>query len=396
MGVAGRLGYENLMSSSLENTSASLERADPESVLRDYQLLMQTAMLDQLTTALPCVLLILNAERQVVYKNQQTPDPMDFDALGEILGKRLGEILTCIHDAHSSKGCGATKYCHACGFIKAMNQSKAHGATVVHECSIMTVGGGSYEFRVWATPYRCGEKDFTIFTLLDISNEKRRDALERNFFHDVNNLLNMVVGYSHLAEDETDLKSVGEYIKVIQRAGSELVEEVAAHQSFLLAERGDLFVKMASVDSRAVFVDVMNVLSAKDRQKGWTIVLDERSDHCVITTDQVLLRRVLGLMVKNALEVTTDVKEIHLACQRSEDSLVFSVHTAGHMPRSVILQLSQHSSTDKEKVCDIRTYSMKLFGEKYLKGNIEVSAAPGKGTTLFFSLPLKRQEASHP
>jgi len=351
-------------------------------------MLMQTALLDQLTTAFPCVLLILNTAHQVVYKNQQASDLLDVNALGEILGKGLGEVFNCIHASQSPEGCGTIKYCRACGVMKAMSQSQAHGATVVHECKITTVSGGSYEFRVWATPYRCGEKDFTIFTLLDISNEKRRNVLERNFFHDVNNLLNVVVGYCHLVEDETNLKSIGEYVKIIQRAGAELVEEVASHQSFLLAESGDLSVTISSFDSRSVFEDIMNMLSSKDRHKGWKILVDERSDHCEITTDQVLLRRVLGLMIRNSFEATAGVKEIHLACQRSEDSLVFRVHTAGYMPQSAILQMSQRSFSAKRSGGDFRTYSMKLFGEKYLKGKIGVSTTPEEGTTFFFSLPL--------
>jgi len=377
------------MNRSLENKTASPERADSESILRDNQMLVQTALLDHLTTAVPCVLLILNTARQIVYKNRQAIDLMGSDAGGEILGKRLGEMLNCIHASQSSKGCGTTKCCRVCGVTKATNQSHAHGATVVHECRITTVVGGSYEFRVWATPYRCGEKEFMILTLLDISHEKRRNDLERIFFHDVNNLLNVVVGYTHLIEDEADLKSIGEDIKIIQRAGTELVNEVSSQQSFLLAERGALSVNISNFDSLSVFEDVMSMLSMKDRQKGWKIVVDKRSDRCEMTTDQVLLRRVLGMMVKNTLEVTAEVKEIHLACQRSQDSVVYSAHSAGYVQQSANLQMSQSPVSVKEKERDIRTYTMKLFGEKYLKGNIWGSATPEKGTTYCFSLPLK-------
>jgi len=379
------------MSSSLENKAASAERADHKSILRDHQMLMQTARLDHLTTAVPCVLLILNVERQIVYKNQQAVVFLASDAGGEILGKRLGELLNCIHASQSSKGCGTTQYCHACGVMKATSQSHAHGATVVHECIVTTVGSDSYEFRVWTTPYRCGEKDFTILSLLDISNEKRRDVLERNFFHDVNNLLNMLVGYSRLVEDETDFKSVGEYFKVIQQAGNELVDEVASHQSFLLAERGELSVNISSFDSRSVFEDVVSMLSEKERQKGWKIVVDNRFDHCEVTTDQVLLRRVLEMMVQNALEAPAEVKDIHLACQRSQESLVFSVHTAGVLPQSANVKMSQCSLSAKENERGIRTYTIKLFGEKYLKGKTWVSTMPNEGTTFCFSLPLKKK-----
>ena len=231
-----------------------------------------------------------------------------------------------------------------------------------------------------------------ILTLLDISHEKRRNALDRIFFHDVNNLLNVVVGYTHLIEDDADLKSIVEDIKIIQRAGTELVNEVASHQSFLLAERGELSVNISSFDSLSIFEDVMGMLSMKDRQRGWKIVVDKRSDRCEMTTDQVLLRRVLGMMVKNTLEVTAEIKEIHLACQRNQDSVVYSAHSAGYVQQSANLQMSQTPVSVKEKERDIRTYTMKLCGEKYLKGSIWGSATPEKGTTYCFSLPLKLEK----
>lgn len=376
------------MSSSLETQFAPPERADAESISRDAQLLMESALLEHLTTAIPCVLLILNPERQIVYKNQRTIDLLGTSAIEEILGKRPGEMLHCIHACESLGGCGATESCRECGAVNATLQSQAEGTTVVNECRISTVSGDSYEFRVWASPYRNGKKDFTLFTLLDISNEKRRHALERTFFHDINNILSVVVGYSQLLEGTTDEAIAAEHIKTIMMAGNELVEEIASHRRLLQAENGDLAVTISTIESLSLLSDVMNVFSVNEDLKDRKIILEESSEGVEIATDRVLLRRVLENMVKNALEATPDSMEVRLACERNQSSMVFSVHNPSYMPPSVQLQIFQRSFSTKGKGRGIGTYSMKLFGEKYLKGKVWFSSTEDKGTTFYFSLPL--------
>ncbi|MEI7946139.1 MAG: ATP-binding protein [bacterium] len=377
------------MSSSLETQFAPPERADAESISRDAQLLMESALLEHLTTAVPCVLLILNPERQIVYKNQRTIDLLGTSAIEEMLGKRPGEMLHCVHACESQAGCGTTEFCRECGAVNTVLQSQAEGATVVSECRISTVSGGAYEFRVWASPYRYGKKDFTLFTLLDISNEKRRNVLERTFFHDVINILNVVVGCSQLLEDTKDVENVAEYIKTIQIAANELVEEISSHRRLLQAENGELSVTISKVVSLSLLREVKKVFSADENLKNREIVVDAGSDGAEIATDRVLLRRVLTNMVKNALEATAVGKEVRLACERSQSSIVFSVHNPGHMPRSVQLQVFHRSFSTKGKGRGIGTYSMKLFGEKYLKGKVWFSSTEDKGTTFYLSLPLE-------
>jgi signal transduction histidine kinase len=101
------------------------------------------------------------------------------------------------------------------------------------------------------------------------------------------------------------------------------------------------------------------------------------------------LRRVLENMVKNALEATSGGMEVRLACERSQSSLVFSVHNPSYMPRSVQLQMFHRSFSTKGKGRGIGTYSMKLFGERYLKGKVWFSSTEDKGTTFYFSLPIE-------
>jgi len=298
-------------------------------------------------------------------------------------------MLNCVHASESLAGCGTTECCRECGAVNATLQSQTEGSTVVKECRISTVSGLSYEFRVWASPYWYANRNFTLFTLLDISDEKRRNVLERTFFHDINNILSVVVGYSQLLEHTKDVESASECIKTIQVAGNELVEEIASHRRLLQAENGELSVTLSTIEPLVLLREVMNVFSANESLRDRKIVVDERFDRVEIETDQVLLRRVLENMVKNALEATSSEKEVRLACERSPSSIVFSVHNPDPMPRSVQLQVFQRSFSTKGTGRGIGTHSMKLFGEQYLKGKVWFSSTEDTGTTFYLSLPLK-------
>lgn len=171
-------------------------------------------------------------------------------------------------------------------------------------------------------------------------------------------------------------------------AGRKLAEEIASHRRLLQAENGELPVIISKIESLSLLGEVMELFSADKKWRDRNIVVGENSDGVEIATDQVLLRRVLENMVKNALEATSHGEEVCLACTRSNSSIVFSVHNPGYMPRSVQLQMFQRSFSIKGKGRGIGTYSMKLFGEQYLKGKVWFSTSEDKGTTFFISVPL--------
>lgn len=367
---------------------APAERADAESVQRDAEALQQAMLAEHIAHVIPSIVVILNRQRQVVYKNQRLMDLLVESSDQEVLGKRPGELFDCIHAQGSEGGCGTTEFCRECGAAKAILKSQQDKVEVEDECRITSTAGDAYDFRVWAAPFIFEGVEYTIFGLTDIRDEKRRDALERTFFHDVNNTLNVILGYSDLVIDEENMETLPELISTIQMAGRRLVDEIASQRRLLQAENRELSVTISPIESLSLLSEVVGLFSADDKWRDRNIVVGENSDGIEIATDVVLLRRVLENMVKNALEATSLGEEVCLACAPSDSSMVFSVHNSGCMPRSVQLQMFQRSFSTKGKGRGIGTYSMKLFGEQYLKGKVWFSTSEDKGTTFFIAVPL--------
>ena len=114
----------------------------------------------------------------------------------------------------------------------------------------------------------------------------------------------------------------------------------------------------------------------------------------MLEVDPLRVRQMVHNLVKNALEATPHGEEVRLACTRGWSSIIFSVHNPGCIPRSVQLQIFQRSFSTKGKGRGIGTYSMKLFGERYLQGRVWFFSSEEKGTTFYLSLPLSPEDSS--
>lgn len=372
---------------SAETKFAPAERADAEAISSDSQRLA-AGLVHHMTGAIPCAVMILNPQRQVVYTNEYLMNLLGAASDDEVLGKRPGELLGCIHASEMREGCGTTEFCSECGAVNAILKSQNEGIAAEEECRVLTTTGDAYEFRVWATPYEFGGKEFTVFSLVDIRDEKRRSALERTFFHDVNNSLNAIVGYSHLLSDAPPESDALKYIKTLCLASDRLTEEIASHRRLLEAETGRLTPTLSTIDSSSLLRETAELYSNDPQWTGRQISMSGNAESCGFTSERALLVRVLGNMLRNALEATSADEMVTLSCSRGESSLVFSVHNPGFIPRRVQLQIFQRSFSTKGTGRGTGTYSMKLFGERYLKGKVWFSTSEDEGTTFYVSIPI--------
>ena len=140
--------------------------------------------------------------------------------------------------SENEAGCGTTEFCSTCGAVRAILDGLA-GNESVQECRIGVESGDSLDLRVRATPLKLADKQFVVFAVVDISHEKRREALERIFFHDVLNTAGGVNGYAYLltlgAVEDLDKMADSVYL-----LSDRLIDEIKAQRELLAAESGEL------------------------------------------------------------------------------------------------------------------------------------------------------------
>ena len=93
-------------------------------------------------------------------------------------------------------------------------------------------------------------------------------------------------------------------------------------------------------------------------------------------------------MLKNALEATPPQDTVTMSCEDLRRFRNVLVNNSTVMPQDVQLQVFQRSfSTKGEAGRGIGTYSMKLFGERYLGGEVDFVSRDSEGTTFRLRLP---------
>jgi hypothetical protein len=371
---------------------APAERASTAEVMEMSEFVRDNPLFMAILNSIDGYLMILNPQRQVLSMNQQLLSDLKIQDPSCLAGDRPGEILGCIHAHTGPGGCGTSKTCATCGAVIAILASQVEGEPVTGEC-LATVRHGdaetSLEFRVRATPVRVGAHEFTVLTFHDISGDKRRQALERTFFHDILNTVGGLMGWSSLMQsiEGLDPKQAAMRILLLSRR---LKQEIEEQRRLLEAENGTLSLDKKPAQVREVLDSIRSVFEGHDAANGKLLDIAETEERDQICTDPMLLARILTNMTKNALEAIPAGETVRVNFERREGHPVFMVSNPGLIPEQVQLQLFKRSfSTKSAKGRGIGTYSMKLFGERYLGGRVGFESTAEKGTTFWIELPIE-------
>ncbi len=366
-----------------------IERAPRQEVERQAHLLANHKLAKQFLDLVPDMLLVMNPQRQIVFANQRLLSFTGNQCLDDILGRRMGEAFGCIHTREAAHGCGTGEACSNCGAALALLTAQG-GERDSRECRLSTFREGQRDWldlEVWATPVEIEGEHFTFLAITDVSDQKRRRALERIFFHDILNTAGGIKGFAMMLR-EADLREVGEISEVILSAADQLLREIEEQKELLAAEKGELSVTPQPLEARDLLRQVAEQYRNSPLAQGLDIRLQLPEEEVVVVNDPTLLTRVLGNLVKNALEASQAGQVVTLSCRRSDDDWVeFAVHNQGYMPRRVQLQVFKRSFSTKGPGRGLGTYSIQLLTQRYLKGQVWFTSDPDQGTTFQVRYP---------
>jgi signal transduction histidine kinase len=349
-----------------------------ESILRNNILI-------QFCNAISQMLVVLNENRQIVYANKHFIDKLGLFSPNSYLGKRPGEAVNCAHSLQAKGGCGTTEFCRTCGAVNAILESQ-QGIQSVRECRISTINNDALDLKVTSTPIKFENEEFSIFVIEDISDEKRRQILERIFFHDVLNSAGGIAGLTDLIGIVNNQQELKEIAGMIHTSAKNLISDIEAQRQLSAAELGELKLYIDDTYSFYVLKDVAELYANHEIARNKLISIDKKSEDFLFKTDISLLRRILGNMTKNALEASLPGTIITLKAENKNGNAVFSVQNPGFIEHDAQLQLFNRSFSTKGAGRGLGTYSMKLFGEKYLGGKVWFESTKENGTCFFIMI----------
>lgn len=371
----------------------SPSRSTTEELQRVTNLLEKKRFAVELFYAYPDIVMVLNENRQIVACNQAALVAFDVPEELDIVGKRTGEALKCIHADDMISGCGTSIFCRECGAAKAIKYSNETNSTSEEECRITSELDGkqiAYDLHVLTKPITIPGEKLLLIIITDVSDEKRRNALERIFFHDVLNLASVLKNVSELIKK--DPSEAIDMVDLMINGTDQLMNEIQAQKDLRNAESGTLEVQSFYYDVSYSVESVIMIYKRDQVAEGKDIVVEKTHEDLSTSTDQFLLERSLGNLLKNALEATEKGDKVTISFSTNEKNISIHIHNNYVIPENVQNQIFQRSfSTKTEKGRGLGTYSVKLLVESYLGGNASFTSNEAEGTIFTLSIPKKEE-----
>lgn len=208
--------------------------------------------------------MVLNQERQLVAANQKLTSLLGRPQEA-ILGLRLGEAFDCIHSSEEPGGCGTSVFCRMCGAVKAVLGCWSDRVPNVQECRLTcrsSQGWYALDLRMLAAPLWIGPDQFTVVSLTDITDEKRRFILEQMFFHDALNSASGIHDVLYLLPDLSGDEKV-KMLNIARDLSAQLLDEIRAGRDLGAAERGDLKITLRTLAVRPLPGQALRTLSPR-------------------------------------------------------------------------------------------------------------------------------------
>ncbi|NVN89294.1 MAG: HAMP domain-containing histidine kinase [Desulfuromonadales bacterium] len=333
--------------------------------------------------------LVLNEQRQILAANPETLRTLNISMAEAIVGMRPGEAFHCDHSNDAPGGCGTSKPCSTCGAAIAIMASQKYNQPTSKEC-LMSVERNNrleaHEFTVRASPLKLDSHNLTIFVLQDINAEKRRDVLEMLFLHDLSNVITGLQGWSELLlRQPQDATLIAQNIVSLS---TRMTHEIQTQRLIMQAEKGEQNVYLEKLRVGEILDTMKAFFKGYPADRVHRLFIAPEGSSTLLTTNPALLTRVLVNMVKNALEATTTGDQVRIWYEIRGGRHCFVVHNPGKIPEEIALQIFKRSfSTKAEPGRGLGTYSMKLFGEQVLGGEVGFTTSEEEGTSFFITLP---------
>lgn len=367
---------------------ASAEKADKTKFAFEVDLLSNNPVISALLNSISGLLAVLNEHRQIVTVNDIFLQTLGYDNLLQVLELRPGDALHCLHAGGEPAGCGTTKYCETCGAAIAIVSSLEQNQPVERLCALSVSRNGQpveLALLVRSHPVTLDNVRFLLLFIQDVTLHERRAALERTFFHDINNMLYMLVSASELLAQENP----SSLAQSVHEVSTRLVKEVAIQRTLMQNELSSYQPVWHTYHVRRILGDLHSFFARHPAACGKSIDVINRFPDASLKTEISLLSRVLCNMIINALEATAEGGTIKIWYECESGTSSFHVWNDQEIPPAMALRLFQRNfSTKGQNGRGIGTYSMKLFGEGILGGEVSFQTSVETGTVFKLSLPV--------
>jgi signal transduction histidine kinase len=232
-------------------------------------------------------------------------------------------------------------------------------------------------------PLNLAEERVYVVVFHDITSLKWRDLQNRMFLHDLGNMLTGLGYWSEELVEATSENAAAQIIAMVRRMNDSL----ESHRLLSQCESGEMKLSPQRITSDVLVADLHAWFDKGASEAQCEFVIKPVHVALNLVTDMPLLMRVLGNLIKNAIEASEPGRAVTLAILARDDSTTFSVHNAGVIPELVAAQLFKSRLSTKGRGRGLGMYAVQVFGEQLLGGHVEFESTNELGTVFRFTLP---------
>lgn len=369
-------------------------RSGLDELYRDVDEISCSPLISELLSMIPNLFLVLNSNRQIITVNYAFLSLMELDNTTSLLGLRFGEAINCNHCYDMPAGCGTSKYCSSCGaaisFVTALNENKNNERF----CSILTTKNKvikEYFLSVKSSRITLNNQKYLLVFINDLTEQQKRYYLERTFFGDIANLINVlndnIRQISHnSAEIQVQCSNVKHIAKLINKEVEYQKAIFNPNENEYHAEDEPCSLYQIINTQKKIFE--VNPISSFIKFS----VIMPKEDYNIVS-DSVLITRILMHMLINAFEHSPNDSCVRLWTDIDEHEITFKVWNDDYITEENAIRIFQKYFTTYNTLGrGLGTYFMKYFGEKVLGGRVDFTTSRSSGTTFSLSLPLIKAE----
>ncbi len=332
---------------------------------------------EQLFSSTKSAHVIVDKELNVLYFNNKKLSDVKEEQ------QRPGDLLRCVNALHGPNGCGSATDCTTCRLRSSVRYVLETNKHLSQEVTLLLEHNNKMVIQETALPFSFDNENYVAIFIVDISDKKQEQILEHVFFHDMVNLAGAMESFVEILEEEPDPLLLSE----VKKLSSQILEEILAQKELVFAEKGMLNCSF----KKTTIIEFMNhaaiSLAPMVNAKEMELITDIKDSDTEFETDSRLLHRIVVNMVKNAAEASPEGSIIKIASKADNDSVTISVNNPTVIPMEHQGTIFRYGSSTKGEGRGIGTYSMKLFGENYLKGSVGFTSNEEQKTTFFITIP---------
>ncbi len=359
-------------------------RSTVEEIEQSKRQVISQPILSQMLEGFPNLAVVLDANRQIIAYNKKAESILNPDKSGSIYGQRVGEAIQCIHAFDMPAGCGTSTFCSECGAGKCNKFTKDTLQSCTEECRITVNQNGvesSLDLKVFTSVINIDNINYILFSIEDIKDEKRRKILEKIFFHDVLNTATAIYGMSEIIKETDKVEDIDEFKHLLFNSSGQLIKEIEMQRDLINAECGKLNVNIQSTSVNKILSKAFELYKNHELTQGTNYNCEFLNSDVNIKTDEALLIRSLGNLIRNALEAVNKKGNVKILVLQNNGHISFNIKNDSIIPENIKLQIFQRSFSTKAKSGrGIGTYSVKLLVEQYLGGSVSFISNSDSGT----------------